>query len=197
MTKAELNACLATPPTASKLKKTTLADLQAMIEAQKPKTRKPRELPDRVFGAGEIVFGRLFERRNAGGTQAARDSARRILCDELRGLVAGVCEARFRPCAQLRADRFAVHVLLVVKRLLRPAREQAKALDLSVPEFGVRRCGLAGGFGEFQSFGWLFVVPFCSEFVGSELQRGITRRDDVSDICAMKSTALRGITRSR
>lgn len=35
--------------TASKLKKTSLTDLQAMVDAQKPKARKPRELPDRVM----------------------------------------------------------------------------------------------------------------------------------------------------
>lgn len=49
MTKAEHNARLATPLTASQLKKTSLAELQAMADAQKPKARKPRELPDRVM----------------------------------------------------------------------------------------------------------------------------------------------------
>ena len=48
-TKAELNARLAKPLTASALKKTAKADLVGMIDAQKPKTRKPRELPDRVM----------------------------------------------------------------------------------------------------------------------------------------------------
>lgn len=49
MTKAELNARLAAPLTASQLKKTSLTDLQAIVEAQKPKARKPRVLPDRVM----------------------------------------------------------------------------------------------------------------------------------------------------
>lgn len=49
MTKAELNARLATPLTASKLKKTSLAELQAKVDAETPKARKPRELPDRVM----------------------------------------------------------------------------------------------------------------------------------------------------
>ncbi|MFD3191176.1 hypothetical protein ACFMPD_12995 [Sedimentitalea sp. HM32M-2] len=49
MTKAELNARLTTPLTASQLKKTSLAELQVMADAQKPKARKPRELPDRVM----------------------------------------------------------------------------------------------------------------------------------------------------
>lgn len=50
MTKTELNALLATPLTASKLKKTPLAELQAMVEAQKPKAeRKPRALAPRVM----------------------------------------------------------------------------------------------------------------------------------------------------
>lgn len=51
-TKTELNARLATPLSASKLKKTSLADLQAMVDAQQPKpTRKPRGLDDRVIQA--------------------------------------------------------------------------------------------------------------------------------------------------
>ena len=51
-TKNELNARLATPLSASKLKKTSLADLQAMVDAQQPKpTRKPRGLDDRVIQA--------------------------------------------------------------------------------------------------------------------------------------------------
>ena len=50
MTKTELNALLATPLTASKLKKTSVAELQAMVEAQKPKAeRKPRALAPRVM----------------------------------------------------------------------------------------------------------------------------------------------------
>lgn len=54
MTKTELNARLAAPLSASKLKKTSLADLQAMVDAQPasttaPKTRKARELDDRVI----------------------------------------------------------------------------------------------------------------------------------------------------
>jgi len=49
-TKAELNARLATPLTASKLKKTSLADMQTMVDAQKAKpARKPRGLDDRVI----------------------------------------------------------------------------------------------------------------------------------------------------
>lgn len=51
-TKAELNAQLATPLTASKLKKTSLAELQALVDAQQPKpARKPRGLDDRVIQA--------------------------------------------------------------------------------------------------------------------------------------------------
>lgn len=46
-TKTELNARLATPLTASKLKKTSLADLQAMVDAQKP--TPARTLDDRVL----------------------------------------------------------------------------------------------------------------------------------------------------
>lgn len=49
MTKTELNARLATPLTASKLKKTSLADLQAMVDAKRPKARKSRVLDDRVI----------------------------------------------------------------------------------------------------------------------------------------------------
>lgn len=49
MTKAELNTRLATPLTASKLKKTSLADLQAIVDAEKPKACKARALPDRVM----------------------------------------------------------------------------------------------------------------------------------------------------
>lgn len=49
LTKPALNDMLAKPLTASALKKKAKADLVAMIEAQKPKARKPRELPDRVM----------------------------------------------------------------------------------------------------------------------------------------------------
>jgi len=49
LTKPALNDMLAKQLTASALKKTAKADLVAMIEAQKPKARKPRELPDRVM----------------------------------------------------------------------------------------------------------------------------------------------------
>ncbi|MFV0360450.1 hypothetical protein, partial [Tropicimonas sp.] len=49
LTKPALNDMLATPLAASALKKIAKADLVAMIEAQKPKARKPRELPDRVM----------------------------------------------------------------------------------------------------------------------------------------------------
>lgn len=49
LTKTALNDMLAKPLTASALKKIVKADLVAMIEAQKPKPRKPRELPDRVM----------------------------------------------------------------------------------------------------------------------------------------------------
>ena len=49
MTKTALNDMLAKPLTASALKKIAKADLVAMIEAQPPKTRKPRVLPDRVM----------------------------------------------------------------------------------------------------------------------------------------------------
>ena len=48
-TKTALNDMLAKPLSASALKKTAKTDLVAMVEAQKPKTRKPRELPDRVM----------------------------------------------------------------------------------------------------------------------------------------------------
>ena len=48
-TKTALNDMLAKPLTASALKKIAKADLVAMIEAQPPKTRKPRVLPDRVM----------------------------------------------------------------------------------------------------------------------------------------------------
>ena len=46
MTKNELNAQLKTPLSASKLKKTKIADLRAMVDGKK---RKTRELPDHVF----------------------------------------------------------------------------------------------------------------------------------------------------
>lgn len=49
LTKTTLNDMLAKPLTASALKKIAKADLVAMVDAQKPKTRKPRELPDRVM----------------------------------------------------------------------------------------------------------------------------------------------------
>jgi len=48
LTKPALNDMLAKPLTASALKKIYKADLVAMVEAHKPKARKPRELPDRV-----------------------------------------------------------------------------------------------------------------------------------------------------
>ncbi len=49
MTKAELNAQLAAPLSASALKKITLADLQAKVDAQKPTTKKARTLGAKVF----------------------------------------------------------------------------------------------------------------------------------------------------
>ena len=49
MTKAELNNRLAKPLTASKLKKTSLADLQTMVAKEQKPTRKPRGLDDRVI----------------------------------------------------------------------------------------------------------------------------------------------------
>lgn len=49
LTKPALNDMLAKPLTASALKKIAKADLVAMFDTQKPKTRKPRELPDRVM----------------------------------------------------------------------------------------------------------------------------------------------------
>lgn len=54
MTKAELNALLASPLSASDLKKITLADLQAKVDAQKPANptpKKARVLEDRVLVA--------------------------------------------------------------------------------------------------------------------------------------------------
>lgn len=51
-TKNELNARLAIPLTASKLKKTSWAELQALVDAQQPKpARQPRGLDDRVIQA--------------------------------------------------------------------------------------------------------------------------------------------------
>lgn len=50
-TKTELNARLATPLTASKLKKTTLAELQAMVAKEQKPARKPRGIDDRVIQA--------------------------------------------------------------------------------------------------------------------------------------------------
>lgn len=51
-TKTELNARLATPLTVSKLKKTSLAELQALVDAQQPKpARQSRGLDDRVIQA--------------------------------------------------------------------------------------------------------------------------------------------------
>ncbi|MGV6848985.1 MAG: hypothetical protein ACWA5A_11460 [Marinibacterium sp.] len=49
LTKPALNDMLAKPLTASALKKIAKADLVPMIEAQKPKARKPRVLADRVI----------------------------------------------------------------------------------------------------------------------------------------------------
>lgn len=50
MTKTELNARLTAPLTASKLKKTSLADLRAMVDAQsQPKERKQRMLKPHTY----------------------------------------------------------------------------------------------------------------------------------------------------
>ena len=68
MTKTELNALLATPLSASKLKKTPLVELQAMVEAQKPKAeRKPRTLAPRVMvePSGEIKAVRDGSKKHA------------------------------------------------------------------------------------------------------------------------------------
>ena len=49
LTKPALNDMLAKPLTASALEKIAKADLVAMVDAQKPKARKPRVLADRVM----------------------------------------------------------------------------------------------------------------------------------------------------
>ena len=72
LTKSALNDLLTKPLTASALKKIAKADLVTMIEAQKPKARKLRKLPDRV----------MIEPGKAKDVKAAKAGSKRHLMAE-------------------------------------------------------------------------------------------------------------------